>query len=213
MQTYHKIQTAYLRDPATNHKTLLRGQWAKPEFEYLKDNLWEATEKIDGTNIRVMFDGEKVWFNGKTDNANTHKDLLKYLANTFTLEKMQAQFGVEPTEVCLYGEGFGAGIQSGGYYRQDKGFILFDTLIGGVWLERPSIEDIAKAMECPIVPIITIRPLEQLIEIVADGFLSMVAEDRGHQAEGLIMKPLTQMFNRRGERIITKIKAKDFNAR
>ena len=44
MKEYHKIQTVYLRDPATKYKTLLEGQFAKPEFDYLKDNIWIFTD-------------------------------------------------------------------------------------------------------------------------------------------------------------------------
>lgn len=74
MDIYHKIQTAYLRNPDNNFKTLLEGQWSKPEFGYLKDCKWEATEKIDGTNVRVIFDGQKVKFNGKSNNAQLHTE-------------------------------------------------------------------------------------------------------------------------------------------
>jgi hypothetical protein len=38
METYHKIQTVYFRDPKNNMKTLLEGEWSKPEFEYLAEN-------------------------------------------------------------------------------------------------------------------------------------------------------------------------------
>ena len=209
MITYHKIQTCYLRDPDTNFKTLLEGQWAKPEFEWLAQNKWQATEKIDGTNIRVMFDGSKVTCNGKTDNAQIHAHLLQYLYEHFTTEKMKAQFGEEPTEVCLYGEGYGAGIQSGGYYQEAKRFILFDVLVGSTWLERPNVEDVSSGLECPIVPIVWTGTLPEMVEYVRRGYNSIVAE-KEHIAEGLVMRPSTELFNRRGERVITKLKYADF---
>ncbi len=209
MNTYHKIQTVYLRDPATNHKTLLEGQYSKPEFEWLAQNEWLATEKIDGTNIRVMWDGTTVTCNGKSDNAQIHGDLLNYLYQHFTPEKMATQFGTEPTEVCCYGEGYGAGIQSGGYYQVEKKFILFDVLISGVWLERANVEDVASGLECPIVPVLWRGTLPNIIEYVRNGFNSTVAKDT-HLAEGLVMRPGTELFNRRGERVITKLKYKDF---
>lgn len=209
MNTYHKIQTVYLRDPDTNFKTLLEGQYAKPEFEWLANNEWVATEKIDGTNIRVMWDGVSVSFNGKTDNAQMHRDLFVHLQEQFTTEKMAKQFGTEPTQVCLYGEGYGAGIQSGGYYRQDKAFILFDVLVGDTWLERPNVEDVAGGMECPVVPVLARGPLPSIVELVKHGFDSVVANDK-HPAEGYVMRPAVELFNRRGERVITKLKYKDF---
>ncbi len=55
MNEYHKIQSIYLRDPETKHKRFLIGQWTLPEFEYLADNEWSFTEKVDGTNIRIYW--------------------------------------------------------------------------------------------------------------------------------------------------------------
>jgi len=48
MKEYHKIHTVYKRDSETKFKTLLEGQYSLPEFEYLKNNLWVCTEKVDG---------------------------------------------------------------------------------------------------------------------------------------------------------------------
>ena len=74
---YHKIQTVYKRDPVTKYKTLLEGEYSLPEFEYLADNEWVWTEKVDGTNIRVMWDGwKKLSFGGRTDNAQIPTPLV-----------------------------------------------------------------------------------------------------------------------------------------
>ena len=48
MTQYHKIQSVFKRDPNTKFKTLLEGEYSIPEFEYLKDNEWVFTEKVDG---------------------------------------------------------------------------------------------------------------------------------------------------------------------
>ena len=112
MNTYHKIQTVFKRDPDNNYKTLLERQFSRPEFEYLADCVWVFTEKVDGTNIRVMWDGVKVIFGGKTDNAQLHAQLVQHLRDTFTEDLMMEAFGAEGN-VCLYGEGYGAGIQKG----------------------------------------------------------------------------------------------------
>jgi hypothetical protein len=214
MDTYHKIQTVYLRDPETNFKTLLDGQFAKPEFEYLKYLDWEWTEKIDGMNIRVMWDGEAVSFAGKSDNASIHPDLYKALLATFTYPKVLAQFGTneegkEPVRVCLYGEGYGAGIQKGGDYRPDKNFILFDVKVGEVWLSRENVADVATNLECRIVPRLMTGTLVDAVGFARTGYKSIEAGERC-VAEGIIMRPVTELFNRRGERVITKIKFKDF---
>tara|TARA_R110002074_G_scaffold400281_1_gene595397 strand:+ start:451 stop:1089 length:639 start_codon:yes stop_codon:yes gene_type:complete len=210
MKQYQKIQTAYFRDPENSHKTLLEGTWAKPEFELLKDIDWICTEKIDGTNIRIMWDGENVRFGGKTDNAQIPTILIASLQDTFTNEKMKACFP-DADNVCLYGEGYGKKIQKGGNYLPDRAdFILFDVKVGDWWLNRDANEDVAHKLEIGVVPIIGIWKLEEAIEFVKKGFKSTIADNKEYIAEGLIMKPVTELFNRKGGRVISKIKYKDF---
>ncbi|QEP41893.1 hypothetical protein D5085_01260 [Ectothiorhodospiraceae bacterium BW-2] len=203
---YHKIQTVYLRDPATKHKTLLEGQFAKPEFEYLKNNIWVFTEKVDGTNIRVQWDGDHVSFAGKTDHAETPKFLLDKLDELFTAEAF-AMHKLPP--LCLYGEGYGAKIQKGGgnYIPDGVSFILFDINIDGIWLERQNVEDIAQKLVIDSVPMIGEGTLLEGIERVKNGYDSRL---RLTPPEGLVMRPKVELVNRRGERVITKIKINDF---
>ena len=100
---YHKIQTVYYRDPATNNKTLLEGQWSMPEFEYLKDNQWVWTEKIDGTNIRIKCIDDKVEFGGRTDNAQIPSFLMDYLTNAFSVDQFKDTFDFDRgSDVCLF---------------------------------------------------------------------------------------------------------------
>ena len=134
MNEYHKIQTVFKRDPATNMKTLLMSQYALPEFFYLRDCEWVFTEKVDGTNIRVFWKDGKISVGGKTDNAQMPMPLLSGLEALFSTkgDAMAEQF---EDDVCLYGEGYGAKIQKGGgNYRPDQGFVLFDVRVGQWWL-------------------------------------------------------------------------------
>lgn len=214
MRKYHKIQTVFKRDPETKFKTLLEGQYSLPEFEYLKDNEWVFTEKVDGMNIRVTYSGETIKFNGKTDNAQLHTELIENLHKIFDdkLNYFKENFipleGQE-TSVCLYGEGYGAGIQKGGCYRQDKSFVLFDILIGDWWLQRKDVEDIATKLSLDIVPILGTGTLSDMIKITREGFGSRWGE---FQAEGIVARPKAELRTRSGHRLITKIKCKDFKA-
>ena len=54
MKEYHKIHTVFKRDPANKYRTLLMGEYSHPEFAYLRYNDWVFTEKVDGTNIRII---------------------------------------------------------------------------------------------------------------------------------------------------------------
>ena len=75
MKEYHKIETLFERDMEGN-KRLIEGKFRNPLVEYLKDNRWQFTEKIDGTNIRVHWDGHQVIFGGRTDAASLPSHLV-----------------------------------------------------------------------------------------------------------------------------------------
>ena len=202
-----------MRDEKNNYKTFLEGQWSMPEFGYLKDNIWSWTEKVDGTNIRVMWNGKDITFGGKTDNAQLQMDLVENLHKMFDskIELFKETF-IPPKEqevaVCFYGEGYGAGIQKGGCYRQEKSFVLFDIKIGHLWLNRENVEDIAEKFGIDIVPIIGSGTIKDMVDMVKKGFNSQWGD---FIAEGIVARPKTELRTRRGDRIITKIKYKDFN--
>ena len=212
MKEYHKIPTVFKRDPDTNFKTLLENQFAEPELEYLQRNKWIFTEKVDGTNIRIIFNnrlniGGELAFGGKTDNAQIPAFLLNKLNDLFFPLKSQLA-EMFNDGVCLYGEGYGAKIQKGGgNYRQDQSIVIFDIKIGEWWLQRKDIEDITKTLNLEIIPIIGEGTLYDMISMAKKGFKSRWGDFR---AEGIVARPTIELKARNGKRIITKIKYKDF---
>ena len=207
MSEYVKIQTVFKRDRTTKYKTLLEGDYSLPVFEYLAGNEWDFTEKIDGTNIRVEFEAGIVTFGGRTDSAQIPAFLVKRLKELFPAEKIAAAFP-DGGSVCLYGEGYGAKIQNGGSYIPDGcGFILFDVVCGPWWLERGNVEDVAAKLSVPVVPLVARGTLHDGIEMVRTGFKSLVGNCI---AEGLVMRPRVELVDRAGNRVIAKIKHRDF---
>lgn len=202
MDEYPKINTIFKRDPTG--KTILWGDWSQIEFGYLKNNLWEFTEKVDGMNIRVCYTGGAVRFAGKTDAAQLPKDLVATLERLFPPEKLQAEFAA--TDVTLYGEGYGAGIQKGGVYRPDKSFALFDVRIGPWWLVRFDVEEMAERLGVEVVPLVGEGTLSDLIDIVP----SLQSTWGEFPAEGVVARPSVELKARNGTRIITKLKRVDF---
>ena len=203
---YHKIQTLFKRDPANKMKTLIMGEYSMPEFEYLRDCQWVFTEKVDGTNVRVVCQDGKVEFKGKTDNAQMPAPLMERLRERFLPQahRLAEKF---PDGVCLYGEGYGAKIQSGGKYRPDQDFVLFDVKVGEWWLERQSVEDIADEFGLDVVPIIGYGTFGDMVKMVEQGFKSQWGN---FIAEGIVARPEVELKTRSGERIITKLKHIDF---
>jgi len=217
MTEYHKIQSLFLRDPETKHKRLLMGQYAHPAFEYLAGNEWTFTEKVDGTNVRVIISNvtqnsiADVTFSGKTEESQIPAKLVKRLQERFIQNPKLAE--VFPDGAVLYGEGYGHGIQKAGpNYRPDQDFVLFDVRCGDWWLERENVEDVATKLGLDVVPVIGTGTLHEMIERVKAGFVSAVGEmpTENFQAEGIVARPRCELKTRNGERIITKLKYKDF---
>lgn len=208
MNTYHKIQTVFLRDPATKYKTLLMGKFSRPEFDYLKNNKWCFTEKVDGTNIRVMYKNDKLLFAGKTDRAQLYPKLLEKLKELFLPNLNTFQDIFKGKDVCLYGEGYGEKIQSGGKYCKGQNFVLFDVKVDNVYyLQRHDTEDIANKLGIDVVPVIGYGTLFNMVQMVEEGFKSIWGN---FTAEGIVAKPTADLYTRERERIITKLKYKDF---
>lgn len=208
MSEYHKIETLYERDERTFK--------LKPEM-ILKNRVygiiktWHWTEKIDGTNIRVIWKDGKLTFGGKTDNAQIHADLVKWLYEHITLESLKAAFPEDVTDVVIYGEGYGAGIQKGGGLLSPvKKFIMFDVLIGGQWwLSDENMRDVATKLGLDAVPYLGEMTLEDAAAKVRAGFkssISVVVTD----AEGMVGRPVEALFDKKGHRLIVKLKTKDF---
>src|SRR5882672_8771874 len=219
MKEFPKIDTVYKRNPE-NLKRLIEGDWSNPAFGYLANNKWVFTEKVDGTNLRVMINGERnypegtITFGGKTDNASIPATLVTYLQNKFLpmTDKLNEMF---PNGACLYGEGYGAKIQKGGgNYRPDQSFALFDVLVNDPennrqwWLERHNIEDVAEKLWLDRVPVINKGTLHDMVEMAKTGFTSTWGS---FISEGIVARPEVELKDRAGKRIITKIKHRDFS--
>ena len=59
MNEYTKIETIFERDMGGSKK-LIEEKFRNETVEFLKYNQWICTEKIDGTNIGIVWDGHKV---------------------------------------------------------------------------------------------------------------------------------------------------------
>jgi ATP-dependent RNA circularization protein (DNA/RNA ligase family) len=205
MSEYHKIETLYERELSTFK--VKQGVFKNRVYEIIKT--WHWTEKIDGTNIRVMWREGSLTFGGKTDNAQIHLDLVKYLYETFSPASLSAAFP-DATDVVLYGEGYGAGIQKGGDLSATKKFILFDVLVDSKWwLSREDTEDVAAKLSIDYVPYFGEMTLEEATEVVRAGFQSRLNGGLA-KAEGLVGRPIEALFDKKGHRLIVKLKTKDF---
>lgn len=213
MTEYPKIQTIWKRD---ERGRIVRGDWSLSEFEYLRNLVWEWTEKVDGTNIRVMWNGHAISYGGKTDNTQIPTQLANHLIETFA--PLASQFAETwpddtdgdalPSRIVLYGEGYGKGIQKGGVYAPTQRFVLFDVRAGCWWLRRPDVVRVAAAFGLEVVPLCGQGTLPEMADCVQGG--GPISQWGAFQAEGMVARPATELCCRSGERVICKIKARDF---
>lgn len=211
MNEYTKIQTIFERD-MQGSKKLIEGKFRNETVEFLKDNQWICTEKVDGTNIGIVWDGHKVSYQGRTERAQIPAHLMNKLIEMFggeaNEELFEQKFG--DMKVVLFGEGYGAKIQKGGgNYRSDVSFILFDVYLPeqNLWLKRDDLEDIAKTFGIDVVPIVLTGTLHEAVDFVKQKPKSTIGVA---EMEGLVCKPAVDMLDRMGRRVIVKVKVRDF---
>lgn len=207
---YTKINTIWKRD---EKGIVIPGDYAVPEFQYLEPCPWNWTEKVDGTNIRLHWNGTVLTIGGRTDAAQVPAKLIAALEPQTSPDLWKTVFG-DADDVTVYGEGYGAGIQKGGIYRPDQSVIVFDVLVGPWWLGRDDVADIAGKLGLEAVPRASgpmLPPefgLSTAWSMTAGGFLESAW--KGAPIEGLVGRPAVDLFNRKGERIMIKMKISDW---
>jgi hypothetical protein len=79
--------------------------------------------------------------------------------------------------------------------------------IGDWYLFREDVEEIAQKLAIRTVPILGTGTLHDALQMSRKGFNSQWGN---FLAEGIVARPKTELKTRRGDRIITKVKHRDF---
>lgn len=213
MYKYTKIETPFKRD-MDGTKKLIEGDFRNDAIEFLKDNKFIFSEKVDGCCLGIFWDGYRVNYQGRTERANIPAHLMNRLIEIFGTneaeELFEQMFGEK--EVVLFGEGYGAKIQKGGgnYIPDGCDFILFDVYIpsSDTWLKWDDMVIIADAFNIKHVPLIMTGTIQEAIDFVKTKPVSHI--NPNHEMEGLVGKPLVDLYDRNHKRVMVKIKVKDF---
>lgn len=207
MQEYMKIKNVFQFD----EKFLSILGYAEP-FRTLKDIRWQGTEKVDGTNVRVYWDGHSIQVAGRTDRAQFQGELKSYLDSVFARPEeeyvFEQKFGDK--EAYLFFEGYGPKIQTGGgLYSDTPHIIMFDATIDGYELNREKVNVLADELGFDHVPVVFTGTLDEARIFVAAHQNSTLGGGR-HEMEGLVLTPADiDIYARDGHRIKCKMKYRD----
>ena len=214
---YPKIETLF--DRKENHKvdeTRIRC----PEFSAI--NSWWITEKIDGTNIRIIFERENanqpatnkpLDIRGRTDNATLPEHIKEiFKSHTFDAGRWDSLMQMGMGKMIIYGEACGSKIQNGGLYEtkdKKRRFLVFDIWIDGWWLEWPTILRICNNLNLETVPLLPYFTIKEALAAVKRNERSLVGEIE-HAFEGVVATSNPLMLFRDGRPIKWKLKCRDF---
>jgi hypothetical protein len=213
---YIKIPNAYAVDPATHR---FSGAF-QPQFDYLRDLKFQGTEKVDGTNSRIYWDGHAVSIGGHTDNASDAYQ-TKTLTGLFLTKEMEylfeQNFGAK--QVYLFAETYGPKINGGDTYADTNDVILFDVWVRGgaddpvkgYWLSRDKVDEVAKEMGLESVPVVFEGTLVEAEAFMLKHPMSTLGGGK-HEMEGLVLQPMIPLLNAKGEPIKCKLKYRDLVA-
>jgi hypothetical protein len=157
------------------------GIWGDPIFGTIQ--YWHVTEKIDGTNVTIELDlGNKtIEFWGHHTKSIMQPQLLEFLKREFKYENLCQFFDPSKARtVYLQGEGYGPGVQhkiGQCPYGDQIGFVMFDIVIDGVWLQQDTVHQMAYMMNIPTVPEIGIMTKDEIHKFIESEPFSRFAVD------------------------------------
>lgn len=215
--TYHHIEAPTIQDEEYGKQFKKRklivpaeGQdeaYRSPLLAYLAELPWTYSRKVDGENIRIQWDGEQALWNGKSNAFQCSAEFTKYMNDTFLEEIFEEKFGRDKV-VTLFGEKMGPKTQGNELGLEKDEVVLYDVNINGTWLCGEDVAEIAKYFG--IRTVFDFMPamlgesknLRELIKMCANGQFK--------DWEGIVATPLVEMRNQKGERVIVKIKNRDY---
>lgn len=173
------------------------------------DECW-ALEKIHGTSAHIKYtkkDGLSFYSGGET-----HSKFVE-LFDTEELKLKMASF--DQDEIIVYGEAYG-GKQQGmkDTYGPELKFVAFDVKMAGNWLDVPNADTlVTRFLKLEFVDYKRINADLSSIDGERDRCSTQAIRNGvgdGKEREGVVLRPIGEVYDNRGNRIITKHKNASF---
>lgn len=166
-----------------------------------------ALEKIHGTSAHIQLkDGKLLFFSG----GAKHEHFLSLFNEDELLSKFTS---LECPSIVVYGEAYGGKMQGMSHtYGSELKFIAFEVKIGNAWLSVPNAHEVAIKLGFNFVDYELISADINTINTERDK-PCMMAKTMGlgeKIREGVVLRPIREYLDDRGNRIIIKHKRDEF---
>jgi len=167
-----------------------------------------AMEKVHGTSAHVSFtEGKIKYFSG----GAKHENFVAIFNEEELLKKFE-ELGHE--NIIIYGEAYGGKMQGmRDTYGEELVFTVFEVNTGGAWLNVENSCDVANKLGFEFMPYDRGPATVEWLDSQRDLF-SRIAKRRGIEedkiAEGIVIKPVQEYLDKRGNRVISKHKRDEF---
>lgn len=184
--------------------------YKRPDFLDIFRKVW-VLEKIHGTSANISFEPQAgvQFFSGGADQSN-----FCLLFDRAELNGIYNSSTFSDKPLTLYGEAYGGKIlgMSNTYGKQLR-FIVFDVKFDGKWLDVPNARQVAERFGQEFVwhKLVdnTLENLNKYRDQPSElAKLRSCGDDK--PAEGIIVKPLSECYDKNGERWHVKHKRKEY---
>lgn len=163
-----------------------------------------ALEKIHGTSAHLRWADGKVWLHSGGEKAERFAALF----NEPSLVERFTEIG-HPT-VIVYGEAYGGSQQGQSWrYGTELKFVAFEVQIGDAWLDVPNAYDVALKLGLEFVHFERVSTDLAALDAQRDAESAQAIRNgcgKDKPREGVVLRPITEYRDHRGERVICKHK-------
>lgn len=169
-----------------------------------------VTEKIHGQTLRfgILSDGdEKTFVAGSSRLQRRRPESCKssafwYLAENENVMSLLDSLSKRYSQVILYGESYGPGIQNLHYDANSRKFRLFDIMVDNKYLDNAELFVLAELHNVETVPVLYCGAYD--FDLIADLAEKPSVLNRDQIKEGVVIKPLRERNNPKIGRVVLK---------
>jgi RNA ligase-like protein len=164
-----------------------------------------ALEKVDGTSAHISWNAGQLHFSA---GGASHEGFVKL----FDAEALRASFeALGYDKITVFGEAYGGKLRGRvpGRYGKALKFVAFDVKVGDSWLDVLKADQIVRDMDLEFVHYSRVSTDISTLDAARDA-PSVQARRNGIEGdqpmEGVVLRPIKEFTDNRGERIISKHK-------